>query len=681
MIVYTVTDKSALDGIFNNGFSRQFAAKSEGIDYGAGQYCNIPKSPNQTPYESIKRFSHNPSSKCIIKCELEGGLNRYLIFDTYYAKKVYGDRYSIKDQVYRLFPEPVAKEVWNDMIWYMSFDKSLLGNSHHFDDNAGQRTSGLLQHMMSKRFHRDCANPEKYEKLFAKYNVRGAIYHGTGDGFCLVAYNYDEVIPLEYSIDGGKTYMKKNSVRRFPDAARRFRDIYKRITNPVAIKYGDTLYYFSVVQKKNGKYNVINAKNGDELSPIDFISATNITPPDGDFQIEYPENVFHYACPDGFYDEEGNGHDFSELDDAKHAETDDFSEFDFELDEDTEKTFNNILNECLEKTLDKFGISKLLLKENDVNEFHYDGVNVNTPEYFDSDNVPSVYHVTWEQPARNIFKTGSDRRFVKTRAYGTGVYSAIDIRNAMHQYGSRYGDTMIQFKIIGGYKNYLVFVEDIARKIYGEHCSILDQLKTFLPSNVAHELFNKFGYDIYSYSTIANKYDIHGSIYNWGGVIAVLTYDFSLLYPYKVSFDHARTFQKLSDNVTFERFSSSVDVSFRFGDKYKSVKMPIKYRNEDGTVTGYAVVKKRNGKSNVVEIQSGNEISPVDFDSCSNIGWEEGVDMGDFNAELNGKFYDCNVKYYKDSYGNKYSWDNFPNVNEEEDEVGEDDIDFDDIDF
>ena len=42
MIIYTVTLAPYVDGIFNNGFSRQFLAKTEGTDYGDGVYCNNP---------------------------------------------------------------------------------------------------------------------------------------------------------------------------------------------------------------------------------------------------------------------------------------------------------------------------------------------------------------------------------------------------------------------------------------------------------------------------------------------------------------------------------------------------------------------------------------------------------------------------------------------------------------
>ncbi len=656
MELYTVTDKSFIRSIFENGWSRQFAGDSEGVDYGVGQYCNIPKRPGETPHESIKRYNNNRASNCIIKSKLEGGPDGFIIFDLYFAKKVYGENYTIKDQIYKLFPENVANDLWKDIKWYMTLDKSPLGNSHHFQDKLGTRTAGLLQWMMSKRFHKNYANPEKYESLFAQYGVRGAIYHGNGDGFCAVVYNYDEVIPIAYSLDGGQTYINKTSDKRYPDALRKFKHIYKKIYYPVCINYGGDNYYFSIIQKHNGKYNVINAKNGDELSPVDFISITQITPPNGDFTIEYPENMFYKACPDGFYDKNGDGHGFDELN-GFSEEDNDFS------------LFEEIVKECITEIKKKFSVN-----ENSLDEFNYDGIDIPDESYFENESLPSIYHVTNKEAAENMFKTGYDQEFMKVAAYGRGVYTAIDVKNGRNQLGS-YGDTMIQFKLIGGYRNFLIFNEYYAKKIYGEHHSILSQLKTFMSHDDAHELFNKCRYDVRSYSQVANKYKIHGAVYDWGRTIAVLPFDMSLCYPYAVSYDGGKTFIKKANKQTFERFASSVDVDWRFGAKYKNIKKAIKFKDFNGNITGYSLAQKYNGKYNIVNIQTGEEISPVDFDSCTPINPIEGREYGNFSAEYNGVWFNCNIEYYKDSHGNRYEWKNFPNFDsDEDDDLG--DIDF-----
>ena len=96
MFVYRVGYKNQIDSIFKNGYSRQFLASNEGTDYGDGVYCNI------NIRDSLERLRYT-SGGCIIKNEIVGGLDRYLIFDEYISKRVYGNNNSIKEQVYYIF--------------------------------------------------------------------------------------------------------------------------------------------------------------------------------------------------------------------------------------------------------------------------------------------------------------------------------------------------------------------------------------------------------------------------------------------------------------------------------------------------------------------------------------------------------------------------------------------------
>ena len=75
---------------------------------------------------------------------------------------------------------------------------------------------------------------------------------------------------------------------------------------------------YSKVIKNNGKTNYIDIQTGEEISPIDFYSATLMDPDTNDFQIEYPKDVFYQACNQGFFlneeeYESGEGHTFDEL--------------------------------------------------------------------------------------------------------------------------------------------------------------------------------------------------------------------------------------------------------------------------------------------------------------------------------------------------------------------------------
>ena len=76
MYIYTVSNKSTIDSVFEHGWSRQFAGDAEGVDYGIGVYGNInyPDKDNYTPYKSLERYKRNPSENCIFKSKLIGGL-------------------------------------------------------------------------------------------------------------------------------------------------------------------------------------------------------------------------------------------------------------------------------------------------------------------------------------------------------------------------------------------------------------------------------------------------------------------------------------------------------------------------------------------------------------------------------------------------------------------------------
>lgn len=646
MYTYTVGKKNQIESVFTNGYSRQFAGDAEGVDYGVGVYCNISYNGKETPRESLLRYNRDPYNNCIFRNQLKGGIERFLIFDEKFAKMVYGEHYLIKDQVYTLFPKEVADDLWGDMQKYIRMDTSSEGNGNHMRG----RTAGLLQFMMSKKLKGNVANPKKYESIFGKYNVRGAIYRGRADGFCMVVYNYDEIIPVGYSVDGGKTYQTKTVQYTYPDVVRKLGHLYKKVDFPIAIQGDDRIYYFSKVQKNNGKWNYIDASTKEEMSVVDFDSCTSISPNNGMFQIEY-NGKFYDACPDGFFDENEEGHTWDEL-----PMISDTSDFDNE-----EKEFDNMLMENVKKVLNEFSSYYKILNEENIDEniedeityYHYDVPNAS---YFDSNNIPSIYHVTDSSAVNDIFRNGFDREFLRTFVYGKGIYAAYDVLNGRNQLGA-YGNAMLQLKLIGGYDRFIIFpnseeTKQIAIKHYGHNFSVFEQLKSFLPYKDAKEIYEKCGNNIEAYSHYASKYHLRGVVYQWWRTIAVLPYDFSSVVPYAVSLDGGKTFKKKFDERTWERFLTNVDVEWRYGRKYKKVEKPILGYNSNGQKTGYSRVQKHNGKWNFIDIQTGNEELPIDFDSLTSMNPEN----GEFQVEYKGRFFDACLDGFYDESGEGHDW-------------------------
>ena len=577
MFVYRVGYQNQIDSIFNHGYSRQFLASNEGTDYGDGVYCNINIS------DSLNRLRYTAGG-CIFKCEIVGGLYGYLIFNEKYAQKTYGGDYSIKSQVYKLFGED-ADKVWRDFSNIMKVNPSAKQHMHG-------RTAELLQVLLSPRHKHRLMNmvpPEdknrnfrhEYENLFKKHNIRGAIYYGMKDGLCLVAYDFSECVPVAYSLDGGKTFIKKEASLDSVDVQKKYGLKYKRVDYPITINDGETDLEFSRVQKKNGKWNYIEIKSGEEISPVDFDSVTLMDADSGEFQIEY-NGQFYHACDQGFFlnDEEyqnGEGHTFDEL-----------------------ITISTKINENME-----------------LDEVNYLDYKIPSLETLASDNMESLYHVTKRTTVDSICRYGFDREFSVISAYGDGVYTTLNVNYAKELISPRYGDSILQTKLIGGFDRFIIFEKNLARKYYGEKNSIFDQLCTFLPYDIAQEIYRTCGNNIEAYSRQAIKHKIRGAIYPWGHVIAVLPYDFSSLIPYAVSYDYGKTFKKMANEETIDRFITSIDVEYRFGKKYKKIWKAIAGYNENGERTGYSKVIKNNGKTNYIDIQTGEDISPIDFFSAT----------------------------------------------------------------
>ena len=215
---------------------------------------------------------------------------------------------------------------------------------------------------------------------------------------------------------------------------------------------------------------------------------------------------------------------------------------------------------------------------------------------------------------------------------------------------------MIQFKLIGGFDRFIVLNKQMAQKIYGDNNRLIDQLKTMFPTDLSEELYRKHGNSVISYSTVAGKYNIRGAIYDWNGLIAVLPFDFTSVIPYAVSYNCGKSFIKKFNKDVIERALSSIDVEYRYGHLYKHVMKAIKGYNLDGEITGFSKVQKHNGKFNYIDIQTGEEVSPIDFDSCTLINPDNGM----FRIEYGGRDIDACLDGFYDELGGEHTFDELP---------------------
>ena len=300
-IVYVCAHTSDVDAIFKNGFSRQFANNNDymhnggALTYGDGQYGSVSLDNAANNLSRKTDYGKSDGKKygsVIIKCVLMGSFYNFLIFDEDLAKYIYKDKWQIMDQIDHIVKDPAAR---NEL---KNFVRPYLGRAlYNPSQDPMSRTNHVLFSMFSSQ-----NGFRKWTNFFRQNGIRGGVYHGHGDGYCFVCYNYSDVIPVAYSTDYGKSWKDdkfdfdaaKERSFKDPDAASRFGHKFKGMDSatPVLVNCGGKKFSVTVVQTLNGKYNILNNHTGDKVSPIDFDERPTIST-EGEFQFLVGGRIFY----------------------------------------------------------------------------------------------------------------------------------------------------------------------------------------------------------------------------------------------------------------------------------------------------------------------------------------------------------------------------------------------------
>ena len=300
-IVYVCAHTSDVDAIFKNGFSRQFANNNDymhnggALTYGDGQYGSVSLDNAANNLSRKTDYGKSDGKKygsVIIKCVLMGSFYNFLIFDEDLAKYIYKDKWQIMDQIDHIVKDPAAR---NEL---KNFVRPYLGRAlYNPSQDPMSRTNHVLFSMFSSQ-----NGFRKWTNFFRQNGIRGGVYHGHGDGYCFVCYNYSDVIPVAYSTDYGKSWKDdkfdfdaaKERSFKDPDAASRFGHKFKGMDSatPVLVTCGGKKFSVTVVQTLNGKYNILNNHTGDKVSPIDFDERPTIST-EGEFQFLVGGRMFY----------------------------------------------------------------------------------------------------------------------------------------------------------------------------------------------------------------------------------------------------------------------------------------------------------------------------------------------------------------------------------------------------
>ena len=300
-IVYICAHASDVDAIFKNGFSRQFANNNDymhnggALTYGDGQYGSVSLDNAANNLARKTDYGKSDGKKygsVIIKCVLMGSFYNFLIFDENLAKYIYKDKWQIMDQIDHIVKDPAARDELKNFV------RPYLGRAlYNPSQDPMSRTNHVLFNMFSSQ-----NGFRKWTNFFRQNGIRGGVYHGHGDGYCFVCYNYSDVIPVAYSTDYGNSWKDdkfdfdaaKERSFKDPDAAARFGHKFKGMDSatPILVNCGGKKFSVTVVQTLNGKYNILNNHTGNKVSPIDFDERPTIST-EGEFQFSVGGRMFY----------------------------------------------------------------------------------------------------------------------------------------------------------------------------------------------------------------------------------------------------------------------------------------------------------------------------------------------------------------------------------------------------
>ena len=307
-----------------------------------------------------------------------------------------------------------------------------------------------------------------------------------------------------------------------------------------------------------------------------------------------------------------------------------------------------------------------------------------------------LYHCTDDASLKGILANGPDRDFTgkNSNTYGSGFYTTFRLDSSeQNSQGHIYGHNIVKFRLIGGFKGFLIFDPDMAREVYGEW-NIPKQIEELCPPDVvdilkssdiwsyftvreedldichrtggprtgplAHAFFSALRGDLMQPNeltefqrqrgahqfkeTLLRKTKVKGYIFqgaNDGAVCFVR--DFKSIVPVAYRDGSGKWHDALTEK-NFNKIANTSDAAYSFGGKY-----PETNPNEKA-INGFMVVKK-DGKYNYVNIATGEELLPVWADSAYAFDAAE----GEARFTIKGNEFATNGKIFFDDDGFSYN--------------------------
>ena len=291
-----------------------------------------------------------------------------------------------------------------------------------------------------------------------------------------------------------------------------------------------------------------------------------------------------------------------------------------------------ILEEKSKFNLDKIFDSFRLLETVSIDNFNPDDTSKSY-----------VYHCAKEGTVNSIFKYGFESFYLAKGAgnfYGRGVYTTTDLASSIdNARRGTYGKTIIKCQVIS-YDRFLIWNQEIAKKIYGDKWNIVDQLNSLVPSEIIEESkkINQGNDNLYSFIIRYPEYASDNalavfrtqgqfkgkSIYDYvegfvfkgtnDGNVAVVK-NVKNLIPVYSSRVYGSNWEKGFDDHTLKYTLGDFDVDHLYGKKYSKTWV---------AENGYAKVMNAQGKINYID-KDGKEVSETWLNSGGDFTNQDGI--------------------------------------------------------
>lgn len=274
-----------------------------------------------------------------------------------------------------------------------------------------------------------------------------------------------------------------------------------------------------------------------------------------------------------------------------------------------------------------------------------------------------VYSATSEKNIPSIMRNGQSREFLGTSgdkgiAYGLTISTCLNLKAALGNTGYTYGNAIVKYALKGGFKNFLIFKNDVRKKYDPEHPTVYDELVSIIPKDVLPEFkealykancgrnpnfcrledYKKdcdsnghparcimnavFGSPVgkindatYYDEQLYSKTRIRGIVFRSGlNGDAVMIRDYGSIIPVAYTLDEGRTWHKneyLDDPKVFDRYNKNVDAYHAYRAEYNKI-----HHFNNRQRCGYVMVEGANG-ANYMNVASDRHLLPVNVPSAT----------------------------------------------------------------